>query len=191
MVVVDPLSALGLAAEAITALRKRLREKVVLQPEKLSFGGSEWQQVWNLTLSSLSEVPLYDVVVGIWSDDRPVLPELPIELVQLDGEPTGPMVKTGGGLTRDVNSSVLRGRAGVHGVMLVFIRQINPHQVISLGLRSNQHGRFHVFTEVLEYSDKQTGPLYVTRADGTVLTRIRLPIDMSISGMGFYIGHAQ
>jgi hypothetical protein len=185
-VVVDPLSVLGLAAPAISAVRKLIRGNVVLQPKKLSFGGSEWEQVWALNMTSLADLPLYNVVVGIWSDDRPVVTDLPIELVALDGTPVGPMVQGAAGVEMDAGCVVMRGRAGVTGVMLVFVQVLAPRQTVRLGIKGQVGRRFHVFTEVLEYV-KEGGPLSAVGPDGNPAVRVHLPIDMTVSGLSSYL----
>ena len=183
----DPLSVLGLASSAIQPVRKLVRGSLNVQPKKLSFGGSEWEQVWALAVTSLSDVPLYEVVIGVWSDDRPVVTELPIELVDLNGAPMGPMTAGAAQVEMDTGCAVLHGNAGAHGVMLIFLHHVDPGQTVRLGMRSKAKMRFHVFTEALHLTKLPSGPVYAIGPDGQPAVRVHLPIDLSVSSMSLYV----
>lgn len=184
---IDPLSALGLAMDAIGLVRRAIQGKLLVTPNALSFGGSEWQHTQALTVINETDRPLFDVVVGIWSDDRPVMSDLPLDLTSVDGSAVGPVVRLTPQIAMDAGCLGLRGHCGAHGVVLIFLRQMNPHQAVRLGVTGHVRSRFHVFTEALEFSKKQTRPLYTTGPDGQVLVPIHLPIEMTVSGMMAYI----
>ena len=183
----DPLTLLGLADSTIRLVRAATRGRLLVSPKTMSFGGSDWQETYVLTMSSQTDVPVFNVLLGIWSDDRPVLSDLPLDFVSVDGESLGPMVATSPSHEMDTGWVCVRGSAGAHGVILLKLGQIDPRQTIHLGIRGRVHETFQVFTEVLECSTTQDKPQYVVGQDGTVLVPIHIPMDLAMTGIGFYV----